>query len=140
MLAERNSNVMASVSISVRRAREVGGWDASLARGGDWDLWKRALATGARPAATPDVTVLHFRASGRDQPWPDRVRQNTDWLERIGDAEELERLRRAVSRLRGERDAVLYAMIDDRDRQLAHIHATRWWRLRAGVARAIRRR
>jgi glycosyltransferase involved in cell wall biosynthesis len=135
MLFERNSNVMASVSIGVRLARDAGGWDASVPRGGDWDLWKRAIAAGARAGAIGEITILNFRATKRVQAWPDRVRQNTSWLERIGDPGELAALRRRFVELRMERDAAVLALVADRDRQLAHIRATRWWRLRVALAR-----
>ena len=139
MLFGRNSNVMASVSIAVDLARRVGGWDDSIPRGGDWDLWKRAVTAGARAATTGDVTVLHFRATNRAQSWPDRVRQNTAWLERLGDDRELAALRRALGRLRVERDRAVLELLEDRDRQLAHIRGTRWWRARTLLARLARR-
>ena len=139
MLLTRNSNVMASVSIAVDLARAAGGWDASVPRGGDWDLWKRAIAIGGRPAAIGEITILHFRATGRVQSWPDRVRQNTMWLERIGHPDELATLRRRFPALRMERDAAVLGMLADRDRQLEHIRATRWWRLRVAAARLVGR-
>lgn len=135
MLFRRNSNVMASVSIAVDVARDAGGWDGSVPRGGDWDLWKRALTAGGRPAATADISVLNFRATKRVQSWPDRVRQNTAWLERIDDPGELAALRRRLGRLRLERDATVLEMLTERERDLAHIRATRWWRLRVRLAR-----
>ena len=64
-LERDNSNVMAGVSVSVALAREAGGWDPAMPRAGDWDLWKRVLATGVRAGAIGDATVLHFRATGR---------------------------------------------------------------------------
>ena len=135
MLFRRNSNVMASVSISAALAREVGGWDGSLPRGGDWDLWKRALLAGGRPSAIGDIGVLHFRATNREQSWADRVRQNAAWLERIGDPTELAAIRKDLARLRMERDAAVLDLLAERERHLGHIHATRWWRLRIFLAR-----
>ena len=71
----KNSNVMASVSVSVASARDAGGWDASLPRWGDWDLWKRSSPRAAapgrsatRPCSTsaPRTASSHGRtASGR---------------------------------------------------------------------------
>jgi glycosyltransferase involved in cell wall biosynthesis len=69
-LATFNTNPMTSVSLRVDMARAVGGWDASLPRAADWDLWQRALAAGARSALSPEPSVLHFRAVGREQAWP----------------------------------------------------------------------
>jgi GT2 family glycosyltransferase len=140
LLGRRNTNVMASVTLSVRLAREIGGWDAAQPRWGDWDLWKRALAAGGRPAATGDVTVLHFYGSGREQSWRDRVRQNTAWFERLANPDELALLRRRLARLRDEHDAELLALLSEREGQLARIHATMWWRLRVRLARLGKRR
>jgi glycosyltransferase involved in cell wall biosynthesis len=135
----RNSNVMASVSISVRLARAVGGWDGSLPRAADWDLWKRVLLAGARPGAVGDVGVLHFRGTGRVQAWPDRVRQNTAWLERLDDPDALATLRRRLARLRMDRDAAVLGRLAERDRRLAQIEGSRWWRLRVALSRAASR-
>ncbi len=37
--------------------------------------------------------MLHFRATGRGQPWDDRVRQNTSWLARMADPGGLDQMR-----------------------------------------------
>lgn len=102
-----NTNVMASVSVRTALAREVGGWDGAQPRWADWELWRRCLEAGARAWATGEPTVLHFRATGRVQAWPDRVRQNTDWWERVSDPAALPGLRRTLRRVRSERDAAL---------------------------------
>lgn len=138
MLSRRNSNVMASVSVGVDLARRAGGWDGAVEGGGDWDLWKRALDAGARAATTGAVTVLHFRASGRTQSWPDRVRQNTAWFERLTDEHELATLRRRLDRLRVDRDRAVLDLLGERERQLARIRGTRWWRARELLARRLR--
>ena len=106
-MATGNSNVMASVSVRAALVREVGGWDAAQPRWADWELWRRCLAAGARAWTTYEPTVLHFRATGRVQEWPDRVRQNTAWWERAGDPAALPELRRTLRRVRAERDAAL---------------------------------
>ncbi len=116
--ATGNSNVMASVSVRAALVREVGGWDAAQPRCADWELWRRCLAAGARAWTTSEPTVLHFRATGRVQEWPDRVRQNTAWSERIHDPEELRALRGILRRVRSGRDA---ALADDADRRAAEI-------------------
>jgi hypothetical protein len=100
-----NTNPMTSVSVSVELARAVGGWDPDVESAADWDLWKRALAAGARCATSPEPTVLHFRARGREQAWPLRVRQNTEWLERIEDRAARAEMRLALRRARAEREA-----------------------------------
>ena len=104
-VADANTNVMASVSVRADLAREVGGWDPAVPRAADWDLWSRCLATGAVAWSTVEPTVLHFRATGREQAWPDRVRQNTEWLNRLGDSDGLAAMRRELRRTRGVRDA-----------------------------------
>lgn len=111
-LERGNTNVMASVSARAQLVRDVGGWDATQPRWGDWDLWKRLLAAGARAADTGEATVLHFRATGRDQPWPDRVAQNTRWLERISDPAQLPDVQRTLRTLRAEREAILMSLLE----------------------------
>lgn len=106
-LATSNPNPMASVSLRVKLARAVGGWDAGLVRAADWDLWQRALATGARSAMSPEPTVLHFRATGRDQAWPLRVRQNTAWLARLEDPRRPLELRILLRRAGAEHEAAI---------------------------------
>ena len=104
-LARFNSNPMSSVSLRVDVARSLGGWDVGLRRAADWDLWQRALAAGARSACSPEPTVLHFRARGREQVWPARVRQNAAWLDRLENPQRLLELRIRVHRAGAEREA-----------------------------------
>lgn len=137
-LERRNGNVMAGVSIDVELAREIGGWDATVPRAADWDLWRRALAAGARAGGIGKPTVLHFRATGREQPWDERVRQNTAWFERLSQPDGLAAVELLLGRLRDERELQLLEALADRDRKLSELHATRWWRLRMWLARARR--
>ncbi len=95
-LEERNTNPMASIALRVELARAIGGWDGRVERAADWDLWKRAFAAGARSALSLEPTHLHFRASGREQAWPLRVRQNAAWLARIEDPAQLRDVRIAL--------------------------------------------
>ena len=125
-----NSNAMTSVSVRVDLAQAIGGWDASHARAADWDLWRRVLAAGARTAAIPAATHLHFRATGREQAWPLRVRQNAAWLARLEDPEQLRALRLELQRARSEHEARLAGRAEqleqiahDAHRQLAGLHA-----------------
>ena len=92
-LATMNTNPMASVSVRVDVALAAGGWNDTLPRAADWDLWQRVVQRGARTARSPEPTVLHFRATGRGQPWDDRVRQNTSWLARMADPGGLDQMR-----------------------------------------------
>ena len=107
-----NTNVMASVSVRVALAKAVGGWDATVPRAADWELWRRCLAAGARAWSSAEPTVLHFRATGRVQAWPDRVRQNSEWFERIADRSSLRELRRELRRTQAFRDAARLAEHD----------------------------
>ncbi len=104
-LADFNSNPMSSVSLRVDVARAVGGWDVGVRRAADWDLWQRALAAGARTARSLEPTVLHFRASGRDQAWPGRVRQNAAWLAQLEDPLRVLELRIRLRRAGAQREA-----------------------------------
>lgn len=119
-LEQRNTNPMASVALRVELARAVGGWDARVERAGDWDLWKRALAVGARSALSLEPTHLHFRATGRTQAWEDRVRQNGAWLQRISDPAGLHEVRVALRRAHGEFAAHALAM----ERRAHELHRT----------------
>lgn len=104
-LERYNTNPMASIALRVELAQAVGGWDARVERAADWDLWKRAFAAGARSAFSLEPTHLHFRASGREQAWLLRVRQNGAWLARIEDPEGLRDVRIALHRAHGDRTA-----------------------------------
>ncbi|HWH93027.1 MAG TPA: glycosyltransferase family A protein [Baekduia sp.] len=110
-MRRENTNVMASVAIRVRTARAVGGWDGTIARAADWDLWRRALESGARSAATLDPTVLHFKATGRVQAWSSRVEQNTRWLQALGEPEALAQVRSRLRALHAERAATLWSQL-----------------------------
>jgi len=138
---------MSCVTVRATSARAAGGWDGELPRFGDWDLWKRLLAAGARTTATLEPTVLHFRATGRDQPWEQRVRQNSQWFARIADPQALVQLRRELRSRRAQREAEWMGEIDslseqladaraelvrleEAERTLARVYAGGWWRLR----------
>lgn len=120
-LAHANRNPMTSVSLRVELARAIGGWDATLPRAADWDLWRRALAAGARCATSLEPTHLHFRASGREQAWPLRVRQNAAWLARMQDAAQLPELRAGLRRAHAEHEAWLLWRIDQAERDLSRV-------------------
>lgn len=156
-LQRENTNVMSSVSVRAQLARDVGGWDAAQPRWGDWDLWKRLLAAGAQAADTGEATLLHFRATGRDQPWPDRVNQNTRWFQRISDASQLPEVRYTLRRARALREVALMSRLERMELEHAEIASRleelelerntivngRWWRLRGkllAMQKAIRGR
>lgn len=107
-----NSNVMASVAIRVDRARVVGGWDGTVEKAADWDLWRRATHAGATAVATDQPTVLHFKATGREQQWSDRVAQNRRWLDVIEDPQQLAALRPRLAQERYRHEARTDAELD----------------------------
>jgi glycosyltransferase involved in cell wall biosynthesis len=128
-LERENSNPMASVSVRVELARAVGGWDPEIPRAADWDLWRRVVGAGARCAASPEATHLHFRARGREQAWSQRVRQNADWLTRIQDPAQLVQLRGMLRHTRAEHEARLLDRVEtletsarDAHRKIAEDH------------------
>lgn len=153
-----NRTPMGAVAHRVASARAVGGWRAELPRRGDADLWRRLLEAGERPAASLQPTVLHFRATGREQPYADRVRQNSEFGRELQDPSSLAHLRaraeRAVTERHAETEAwaletAEWARGADRavkealaDAQASHAEARRvqgtldaiyaggWWRLR----------
>jgi Glycosyl transferase family 2 len=118
-LVRDNSNPMSSVSLRVEVARAVGGWDVGIERWADWDLWQRVLAAGARSACSAEPTVLHFRASGREQAWPLRVRQNTAWLHRLEDPQGLLEQRIRMRRAGAEREASIEESAAELDQRTA---------------------
>ncbi len=105
MLELANTTPMGAVCVRVEAARAAGGWNGDLPRVGDWDLWQRVVRAGGATASTETATLLHFRASFRVQAWPDRVVQNTRWLQEISDPSALAQLRRGLPALRSEREA-----------------------------------
>jgi GT2 family glycosyltransferase len=101
-----NTTPMGAVCVATQAARDVGGWDGSFDRCADWDLWKRVLRAGARTLSTESATLLHFRANGRVQSWPDRVAQNRRWLARVRDRQQQASLRLEIAQLRGVREGL----------------------------------
>lgn len=93
MLKGQNRTPASAVSHRPEAALSVGGWPERMRRRGDMDLWQRLLRAGARPVLSAKPTVLFFRATGREQPYAERVQQNRSFLERMGDERELVRIR-----------------------------------------------
>jgi glycosyltransferase involved in cell wall biosynthesis len=137
-LAQRENHCpMAAVSVRAGAARAAGGWDPAVPRQGDRDLWVRVLADPAASVRmTYEPTVLHFRAAGREQPWADRVAQNTAWLQRLQDPRALLAVRDAMRAARAEKEgdeyAQLVALYAEKERTEAGVAD-----LRAQLARAI---
>lgn len=97
-LRGENRTPASAVSHTLRSAIDVGGWRAELPREADMDLWQRMLLAGARPVSTSAPTVLHFRATTRDQDYADRVRQNSSFAARLRRPHEQAALRSEMDR------------------------------------------
>lgn len=165
-LRGHNRTPMAAVSHLSAPALAVGGWDGTLERRADIDLWRRMLEAGARTRMCATPTVLHPRGSLREQTPQARVAQNGALWEALRDPAGAARLRaeavrasqRELAACEAERDALaaervrLGAELDvvyresERQRELlAEIYAGGWWRLRdrlhrlPGAAAALRR-
>lgn len=80
-----NTAIMGAVLVRRTLVEQVGGWDGAVARAGDYELWQRIVGAGARLGWQPHATLLHFRATGREQPWEERVVQNRRWLAALED-------------------------------------------------------
>jgi glycosyltransferase involved in cell wall biosynthesis len=163
-LGIENRTPSSAVSHLADLGRDVGGWAAEVEHSGDWDLWQRIVRAGARNEMVLTPTVLFFRASERQQSWPERVAQNTAFLSRMRDRVELGRLRAELafacaagahaelSAARGHAAALEAhrdALQADRDNLRVDrdaIVSSTWWRLRERlepalrVGRALRRR
>ena len=96
-LSDENRTPSGAVSHRAADARAVGGWVDDVGRAGDWDLWKRIVRSGAPSEAVLTPTMLFFRSTGRTQAWSDRVGQNTEFLARIRDPDQLACLRAEIA-------------------------------------------
>lgn len=150
-LRGHNRTPMAAVSHRPAAALAVGGWDGTLERRADIDLWRRMLEAGARTRMSAMPTVLHPRGSRREQVPAARVAQNGALAAALGQpaaaadiraqavragqrelaARELELEQAAAERARiaVELDAVYRETARQRE-LLAAIYAGGWWRLR----------
>ena len=97
LFAGYNRTPMSGVAHRPTPALEAGGWRDQSEPGGDLQLWRRLLEAGARSAMLERPTVLHFRATGREQAYADRIAQNRRHLETIRSPEGLARLRSAMA-------------------------------------------
>ncbi len=160
MLGGQNRTPLSAISHRVAPAIAAGGWDATLARGGDLDLWQRMLAAGARSTMLAHATVAHFRGTDRDQARSERVAQNRAFLERLREPRERARLDAEIEAARqrqtAEIEAALAAERAERERLGAQVDAlgaehaalaerhrqvveSRWWRAKSRLDRLRRR-
>jgi glycosyltransferase involved in cell wall biosynthesis len=165
LAGDENRSPSSAISHLADVALAAGGWSGQVEGGGDWDLWKRIVQSGARSEMVPAPTVLFFCANERGQRWEDRVTQNASYLSRIRDPAELGSLRaelaygwaaggRAelmatrdqVAALTAERDEIRAdrdRVVADRERVAAErdaILGSAWWRLRERLEPVLRLR
>jgi glycosyltransferase involved in cell wall biosynthesis len=142
----RHETPSSAMSHTIELGLRAGGW-RTVDQFGDKDFWHRMLRAGARTSMLTEPTVLFFRAWRRHQPYEDRVRQNTAFLERIRDPAELPRLRAEMAQAVHGRQAALDEEIERLELRIGDLEAEAAW-LRAererlsspgGRLRAVRR-
>jgi hypothetical protein len=152
MLSGHNRTPLSALSHLRSAATHAGGWPEDALRGGDITLIQGLLQSGSRCALVAQPTVLHFRATDREQPERERVEQVARYLRRLGDPRELARLRAAMARGLHARAAEgeeytsdIYRQLvealgerDERQRSLEGIYASRVWRLREKLLPVLR--
>jgi hypothetical protein len=83
-----------------------------------------------------EPTVLFFRAWERHQPYEDRVRQNSAFLERVEDPVELPRLRAEMARAVHGRQAAVDEQIEQLELRIGDLESEAEW-LRAERERLL---
>lgn len=111
--------IMGSATVRRSLVQEVGGWDASLPRAADFELWQRVIGGGARLGWQPEPTLVHFKATGREQEWAERVAQNSRWAAELREDAGLQRVRARLEEAR----AAWPALLTDQIRQRLEIEA-----------------
>jgi hypothetical protein len=114
------------VSHTIELGVRAGGW-RTVDRYGDKDFWFRMLRAGARTSMLTEPTVLFFRSWERHQPYEERVRQNTEFLERIQDPAGLPRLRAEMARAVHARQAALDEQIEALELRIGDLEAEGAW-------------
>jgi glycosyltransferase involved in cell wall biosynthesis len=94
-----------AIAVRPAAAARVGGWRREPTVGGDYDLWKRVLGSGARPGYVHVPTVVYPKSRFRDQSWEDHVAQNAAFLDQILDPVQVVRLRHRLVLSVSRRDA-----------------------------------
>ena len=152
LLSGHNRTPVSALSHLRSRALQVGGWPEDLPRKGDLVLLQRLVRAGSRCGFVAQPTVLHIRAADRDQPEPERIRQIASYMSRLGDRDELARLRAEMAHgvqarlAEGEEyTSEIYRQLvealgerDERERTLQAITSGRWWRLHERLEPVLR--
>jgi glycosyltransferase involved in cell wall biosynthesis len=131
----RHETPSSAVSHTIELGRRAGGW-RTVDRYGDKDFWHRMLRAGARTSMLAEPTVLFFRAWERHQPYEDRVRQNSAFLERIRDPAELPQLRAELAHAVHGRQGAVDEQIERLELRIGDLKAEAEW-LRAERERLL---
>jgi glycosyltransferase involved in cell wall biosynthesis len=122
----RHETPSSAVSHTIELGRRAGGW-RTVDRYGDKDFWHRMLRAGARTSMLTEPTILFFRAWERHQPYDDRVRQNSAFLERMRDPAELARLRAEMARTVHGRLAAVDERIEHLELRIGDLEVEAEW-------------
>ncbi|HMJ94393.1 MAG TPA: glycosyltransferase [Thermoleophilaceae bacterium] len=122
----RHETPSSAMSHTIELGLRAGGW-RTVDRYGDKDFWHRMLRAGARTSMLTEPTVLFFRAWERHQPYEDRVRQNSAFLERIRNPAELPRLRAEMARAVHERQATVDEQIEELKLRIGDLESEAEW-------------
>ena len=132
----RHETPSSAMSHTIELGLRAGGW-RTVDQFGDKDFWHRMLRAGAHTSMLTEPTVLFFRAWRRQQPYEDRVRQNSAFLERIRDPAELPGLRAEMARAVYERQAAVDEHIERLELRIGDLEAEAAW-LRGERERLLR--
>jgi glycosyltransferase involved in cell wall biosynthesis len=122
----RHETPSSAMSHTVELGVRAGGW-RTVDEFGDKDFWHRMLRAGANTSMLAEPTVLFFRSWHRNQPYDDRVRQNSGFLERIRDPAELPRLRAEMAHAVHQRQADLDEEIERLNLRIGDLEAEAVW-------------
>jgi glycosyltransferase involved in cell wall biosynthesis len=122
----RHETPSSAVSHTIELGKRAGGW-RTVDKYGDKDFWHRMLRAGARTSMLTEPTVLFLRSWERHQPYEDRVRQNSAFLERIRDPARLPLLRAEMARAVHERQAAVDEQIERLELRIGDLKAEGDW-------------
>jgi hypothetical protein len=132
----RHETPSSAMSHTIELGLRAGGW-RTVDRYGDKDFWHRMLREGARTSMLTEPTVLFFRAWERHQPYEERVRQNSEFLERVLDPAELTRLRAEMAHAVHGRQAAVDEQVERLELRIGDLEAEAAW-LRGERERLLR--
>jgi glycosyltransferase involved in cell wall biosynthesis len=122
----RHETPSSAVSHTIELGVRAGAW-RTVDQYGDKDFWHRMLRAGARTSMLTEPTVLFLRNWERHQPYEDRVRQNSAFLERILDPAELPKLRAELARAVHGRQGAVDEEIERLELRIGDLEAEAVW-------------